>query len=118
MEEYQALPKWEDVSEYLDEVTIKRFGKKPEDYPLWLLATRNMQYDWSGNIGIVLMYEMAGRVLGHTGVQMNRKTAGILGIKDGDEIWIESPYGKMRGRAKLHEGARPDCVLTTQMYGQ
>ncbi len=118
LDEYQALPKWEDVSEYLDEVTIKRFGKKPEDYPLWLLATKSTQYSWSGNVGIPLMHEVAGHVLGHTGIQMNRKTAESLGIKDGDEIWIESPYGKMKGRAKLREGVRPDCVLTTSMYGQ
>jgi len=116
-EEYQALPKWEDITEYLDEVTIKRFGKNPKDYPFWLLATRSMQYAWGSNKGVPLMHEAASHVLGHTWVQMNRKAAERLGIKDEDEIWIESPYGKMKGRVKLREGIRPDCVLTTQMYG-
>jgi phenylacetyl-CoA:acceptor oxidoreductase len=118
LDEYNALPKWEDISIYLDEVTIKRFGKKPEDYPLWLLVTKSMQYAWSGNIGIALMHEAAGHVLGHTWIQMNRKTGESLGIKDKDEVWIESPYWKMKGRVKVRDGIRPDCVLTTQAYGQ
>jgi len=118
VEEYRALIEWHDTSKYLDEVTVKRLGKNPEDYPLWLLDTHSMQYAWSGNVSVPLMHEASSHVLGNTWVQMNRKTAEKLGIKDEDEIWIESPYARVKGKVKLREGIRPDCVLTTQMYGQ
>ncbi|MFC1893203.1 molybdopterin-dependent oxidoreductase [Chloroflexota bacterium] len=116
-EQLQALPHWEDVNNILDEVTSNIYGKDPKDYPFWLLATRSMQYAWANNIGVPLMHEAASHVLGHTWLQMNRKAAEGLGIKDGDEIWMESPYGRTKGKVKLREGIRPDCLLTTQQYG-
>ncbi len=116
-EALQALPKWEDVSKFLDEVYIKRFSKDPSDYPFWLLTARSMLYAWGSNAGVPLMHEAASHTLGDTRVQLNRKTAERLGIKDEDEIWIESPYGKMKGKAKPREGIRPDCLLVTGMHG-
>jgi len=77
-----------------------------------------MQYAWGANTAVPLLHEAASDVMGHTGVQINTKTAKKLGIKDGDEIWIESPYAKTKGKAVLREGIRPDVILTTQMYGQ
>ena len=50
--------------------------------------------------------------------QMNKKAAERLNIRDEDEFWIESPYTKVKGRVKLRQGIRPDCLLTTQQYGQ
>ena len=118
IKEYQALPEWHDIAQILDEVTRKRYGKDPKDYPLWLVNTRSMQYAWGANTAVPLLHEAASDVMGHTGVQINTKTATKLGIKDGDEIWIESPYAKTKGKAVLREGIRPDVILTTQMYGQ
>lgn len=115
-EQLQSLPKWEDVNNIMDEV-IASFDKDPKDYPFWLLATRSMQYAWACNIGVPVLHEAASQVLGHTAVQMNRKAAEKLGIEDGNEIWIESFYGRVKGKVKLREGIRPDCLLTTQMYG-
>jgi anaerobic selenocysteine-containing dehydrogenase len=34
-------------------------------------------------------------------VQINPETAGKLGIADGDWVWIESPRGKVRQKARL-----------------
>jgi len=117
VEEYQALPKWIDIAHILDEVTEKIYGKDPKDYPFWLLCTRSMQYAWGTNKGVALAHEAASHVLGHTWVQMNAKAAKKMGIKDEEEVWIESPYARTRGRVKLREGIRPDVILTTQMYG-
>ncbi len=117
VEEYQPLPKWYDISQHLDRVITRYFGKDPKDYPFWLMATRSMQYAWGSNIAVPVMHEAAERVLGHTRVQMNAGAAKALGIKDGDEVWIESAYGRTRGRVALREGIRPDVILTTQMYG-
>jgi phenylacetyl-CoA:acceptor oxidoreductase len=39
--EYQALPKWKDFAAIWAQVA-QRYGKRPEEYPLWLLSSRSM----------------------------------------------------------------------------
>lgn len=46
-------------------------------------------------------------------VQINPKTAGELGIKDGDWVWIESPRGRIRQVARLFPGIDPRVVMAT-----
>lgn len=116
--EYQALPHWEDITAHVDEVTRNVYGKNPQDYPFWVVNTRSMQYAWGSNIDVPWLHEAAQEILGHTWVAVNAETARQLGLKDGDEVWIESPYAKTKGRIKTRQGIRPDTVLFTQMYGQ
>jgi len=42
--------------------------------------------------------------------EIHPQTAGKLGIKDGDWIYIENRYGKCKQRAKLTEGILPEVV--------
>jgi thiosulfate reductase/polysulfide reductase chain A len=48
---------------------------------------------------------------------INSKTALMLGIKDGDEIWIESPHQKDKGVAKVVEGMHPEVVGFQHGFG-
>jgi len=43
-------------------------------------------------------------------IEINPETAGALGISDGDWVWVESPYARVRLRARLFEGIAPDVV--------
>jgi anaerobic selenocysteine-containing dehydrogenase len=43
-------------------------------------------------------------------IQINPKTAAELGISEGDWVWIETPEGKIKQRAKLDEGIDPRVV--------
>ena len=43
-------------------------------------------------------------------VEINPETAAALGISDGDWVSIESPYGKVRLKARLFDGIAPDVV--------
>jgi anaerobic selenocysteine-containing dehydrogenase len=43
-------------------------------------------------------------------VQINPETAAGLGISDGDWVAVESPYAKVKLRAKLFDGIAPDVV--------
>ncbi|MFQ5826858.1 MAG: molybdopterin dinucleotide binding domain-containing protein, partial [Dehalococcoidia bacterium] len=43
-------------------------------------------------------------------VEINPETAHELGIADGDQVWVESPLGKIRVSAKLYPGAMPQVV--------
>jgi anaerobic selenocysteine-containing dehydrogenase len=43
-------------------------------------------------------------------VEINPETAATLGIGDGDEVWVETPQDRVRMRARLFEGIKPDVV--------
>lgn len=43
-------------------------------------------------------------------IELNPKTAVKYGIEDGDWVWIETPRGKIRQKAKLTEGISPGVV--------
>jgi phenylacetyl-CoA:acceptor oxidoreductase len=114
--EYQALPLWKDFPDIWADIAA-RYGKRPEDYPLWLLTSRSMQYSWGSNVSLPILADVAHHVMGHFGVMLNRKSAEALKIRDGDEVWIESPIGRTKGRAILREGVRPDVVVVLQQFG-
>jgi len=43
-------------------------------------------------------------------IEIHPETAGRLGIEDGDWVWIESPRGRIKQRAKLTDGIHPGVV--------
>ncbi|MBI4330469.1 MAG: molybdopterin-dependent oxidoreductase [Chloroflexi bacterium] len=43
-------------------------------------------------------------------VQINPQTAAKLGIADGDWVWIETKRGRVRQKAELFDGLKPDVV--------
>jgi thiosulfate reductase / polysulfide reductase chain A len=49
-------------------------------------------------------------------VEMNPETARVSGIADGDIVWVESPKGKVKTKARLFPGVHPGCVHIP--YGQ
>jgi phenylacetyl-CoA:acceptor oxidoreductase len=115
LSEYAALPEWHDVpGRWVQE--LKNAGAKPEDFPLWLLATKSMQYHTGGNVTIALMREVAQNVRGHTGVIMNADTAAEYGIADGDRVEIRSHIGATYGNAVLVQGIRPDTLVIVGQF--
>lgn len=48
---------------------------------------------------------------------INPKAAQDKGISDGDEVYVESRVGKIKIKAALKEGLRPDCVATYHGFG-
>ena len=48
---------------------------------------------------------------------INSKAARDMGIADGDEVCVESVAGKIRLKAKLIEGIRPDCIAIEHGFG-
>lgn len=116
LQEYQPLPKWKDFPDIWARIA-EQFNQKPDDYDLWLLTSRSMQYSWGSNVGIPILADVAKNVKGHFGVMLNAQTAKKLGIQDDDWVWIESPIKRVKGHAILREGVRPDCAVTLQQFG-
>ncbi len=108
--EYQALPEWHDAAGHWEQAVINS-GAKLDDFPLWLLASKSMQYHASGNTSIALMREVAMNVRGHAGVLINATTARRYGIADGDRVEIRSHIGATYGKAVLTQGIRPDTMV-------
>ena len=49
-------------------------------------------------------------------VEINSRTARDLGIRDGDMVWVESPFNRIQVRARVFEGIHPQVVSIS--YGQ
>ncbi|MBI3914698.1 MAG: molybdopterin-dependent oxidoreductase [Chloroflexi bacterium] len=116
LQEYQPMPKWKDFPDIWARIA-EQFDKKPDDFDLWLLTSRSMQYSWGSNVGIPVLADVAKNIRGHSGVMMNAATGKKLGIQEGDWVWIESPIKRVKGHAILREGVRPDCAVTLQQFG-
>ena len=110
LKEYNALPPWKDFPG-LWEHAVAKVGGDAAAYPFWLLTARSMQYAWGGNAGVQMIKEVADNIAGHRGVIVNPQAAARLGIEDGDEVEIATPKRKVRGRAVLRQGIRPDTLL-------
>ncbi len=117
LEEYQAMPKWDDPPKIFEDEVPRKFGKNPEEYRFWLVTSRSMQYSWGANVSIPILADVAKHVMGHRAVMMNEEIGREMGLKDGDEIWVESPIGRVKCKVLLRQGIRPDTLLALQQFG-
>ncbi len=109
LEEYEALPQWDDVqARYRD--ALKNMGGDPEQYPLWGVTTKSAQYAAGNNASIQMMDDVGNNVRGHGSIIINTQTAQQLGIGQGERIEVRSIVGSTQGRAELVQGIRPDTV--------
>lgn len=97
---YQPLPIWRDNY-------ILRDDPK---YDLFAISFKSAVVNFSENTSIGWISELVDKMPDHAGVLINPKTAKPRGIKDGDEIIIESPEDQIRGVAKLSEEVHPKVI--------
>ena len=107
-DEYTALPVY--FPPILEEA--------PPEYDFYVVNCRVAPTSWGANVGLPWVNEISAQLKGVGDVLMNAKTAKKRGIEDGDEIWIESPTGKIKQKVKLCQGIRPDCLLISGQFGQ
>lgn len=115
--EYKAIPKARDFSIQWDEF-YKRCGVNPEEFDIWLIASRSPVLVWTSNISNPRMLSAASMNLDFGGVVMNSKTARERGIKSGDVVIIESPFGRKESKVIVRDGQRPDVALLVGQLGQ
>ncbi|RJQ37981.1 MAG: hypothetical protein C4555_05640 [Dehalococcoidia bacterium] len=92
----------------------------PVNYPLALLPYQplmsvengSQNYPWAQEMFLV----MHGQGWNNF-AELNRHTARDLGIRDGDAVWVESPYGKIRAKARVFEGLHPGVVAIATGQG-
>lgn len=85
-----------------------------EEYPYRLIIYHNLFHRMVKTHNIPLLMELRPE----NTVLINTKEAEKLGIKDGDYVWVEASNGrKIKVKAELTEGIRPDCVAIDHGYG-
>ncbi len=98
---------------YLPHYEPLRTVGDPERFPLYLNTYKLMTHAEGRGANVPWLQEVLGV---HTGVkweswvEIHPATAARLGIADGDPVWVESPLGRIRTRARLYPGAQPDVV--------
>ncbi len=90
-----------------------RFDGSEKDYPFYLIL-----YPHSGHLdgrgaNLPWLQEMPDpmtSVVWGSWVEMNPQTAKEHGIREGDMVWVESPYGRVSLPVYLYPGIRPDTI--------
>jgi phenylacetyl-CoA:acceptor oxidoreductase len=106
-DEYTALPTY--FPSKLEEVS-------PE-YDFYVTTCRVILFSYGANPCLPWMNEIAEDVHGVGYILMNADVAEARGIEEGDEIWVESEVGKVKGEVKLRQGIRPDTLLIAGQFG-
>ena len=80
--------------------------------PLLNIENGNQNYPWAQEFFLV----MHGS--GWTNfAEMNSQTARSLGIKDKDMVWVESPFSRIKVKARVVEGIHPQVVSIADGQG-
>jgi len=99
---YDPLPTWQPKRDL-----------PSDEYPLYLLVTRYAAHRMSESQNNELTIQVAPENY----ATLNKATAQQLGIKEGDEVVVESRVNKIRLKARVIEGIRPDCVSIEHGFG-
>ncbi|HEX19636.1 MAG TPA: molybdopterin oxidoreductase, partial [Acidiferrobacteraceae bacterium] len=93
--------------------------RKSARYPFYLITYKRMYRNQSGNTALnPILNQGLGPDTDENFALINRSTAQRKRIKDGDTLVIETRVGKVKAKAKLTEGIRPDTVAVSYHYGQ
>lgn len=90
-----------------------RFAGADAQYPFHLNIMRLLPLAGEHNANQPFLQEILGPQLGmrwDSWLEINPETARRLGVDDGDDVWVESPVGKLKLQARLNPGAMPDVV--------
>ena len=80
--------------------------------PVLAIENGSQNYPWAQEIFLV----MPG--VGWTSLaEINPETAGSLHINDGDDVWVESPYGRLKMKAKVTGWVSPEIVAVARGQG-
>jgi len=107
-------------SDYLPQYKEPKFLGDKEKFPFVLLPYQplmtiengSQNYPWAQEIFL----PMDG-VGWETLVEMNTETAKKLRLKDGQTVWVESPFQKMKAKVKFSEGVHPGVVAIPSGQG-
>jgi len=99
---YSGLPEYSDPED-----------KPTSEFPLYLINFKQNEHTHSRTFNNDYLMEMKP----DNPLLINSATAAKLGLKDGDAIWIESPYAKAKATVQVTERIHPEVVALQHGYG-
>ena len=76
--------------------------------PLMVIENGSQNYPWAQEI-FLPMQGVGWENL----AEINTETANALNLRDGEEIWVESPFRRMKVKVKCSEGVHPEVVAVS-----
>ncbi|MDA8240489.1 MAG: molybdopterin-dependent oxidoreductase [Nitrospiraceae bacterium] len=92
---------------------VEPIYKPTTEFPLYLVNYKQAEHTHSRTFNNDWLMEMKR----DNPLLMNATTAARLGLKDGDAIWIESPYAKGKATVQVTERIHPEVVALHHGYG-
>ncbi|MGD0625596.1 MAG: molybdopterin-dependent oxidoreductase, partial [Thermodesulfobacteriota bacterium] len=80
--------------------------------PLMVIENGSQNYPWAQEI-FLPMHGIGWNTL----VEINSETAKTLKLEDGKEVWVESPFQKIKAKVKFSEGIHPQVVAMSRGQG-
>jgi molybdopterin-containing oxidoreductase family molybdopterin binding subunit len=108
LSDYQPLPEWKPCPAYSE--------RKPP-YDLYVVNFKIPFHALSVTTQNPWLNDLAEHNPYAYKILINSQTAEIKGIKDGDEIWVESAAGRVKGRAKVTECIHPEVLGIAGVFG-
>jgi len=99
---YDPLPAWKEKA-----------AKPSKEFPLYFVTTRPSVFIHS----TLQNLEANIQIYPENQCFINTETAKKLGVKNGDYVIVESPINKIKVKAKVTEGIRPDTVCVDHGFG-
>jgi thiosulfate reductase/polysulfide reductase chain A len=87
--------------------------KPTPDFPLYLVNFKQNEHTHSRTFNNTYLMELKP----DNPLLINSATAEKLGLKDGDPIWIESPYAKAKATIQVTERIHPEVVAMQHGFG-
>jgi thiosulfate reductase/polysulfide reductase chain A len=94
-------------------VYVPREWQPTPEYPLYLINWKEASHTHTRTQNNAWLLEIKPT----NPLMMHPDTAESLGIKDGDDVWVESPYGKVRATVKLSRRMHPEVVGLQHGFG-
>lgn len=82
-------------------------------FPLYLINWKQASHTHSRSQNNAWLVEIGP----NNPLLMNAATAAKMGLKDGDAVWVESKYGKMKSTLKVTAGIHPEVVGSQHGFG-
>jgi anaerobic selenocysteine-containing dehydrogenase len=108
----KKLPSGDDVA-CLPHFEPPRFNGPKQKFPLNLNVFRLMAVNGARNADQPFLQEILGpnvNVNWDSWIEINPETAGRLGIANDDLVWVSSPAGELKCKARLYPGAIPGII--------
>ncbi|MDP2726337.1 MAG: molybdopterin dinucleotide binding domain-containing protein, partial [Dehalococcoidia bacterium] len=106
--DYQPLPDWKPCPAY---------DENSDEYDLYAVNYKLPFHSFSVTAQNPLLNELAEHHPYAYKVLIPAKVAAERGIRDGDGVWVESPAGRLEGRAKVTECIHPQVVGLAGTFG-